>query len=100
MPVMTDRRPAASTAATASASRTEPPGCTKAETPAARHASTASGNGKNASEAHARLPDRLRSQEMDRALSTAWRAASTRLVWPEPSPTSIPPFTKGRSRSR
>ena len=35
---------------------------------------------------------RLRA-ESDRARSTAWRAASTRLVWPEPSPTSRPSRT-------
>src|SRR5450756_1890359 len=28
------------------------------------------------------------------ALATAWRAASTRLVWPEPRPISIPSLTR------
>ncbi len=45
--------PAASAVATTSASRTEPPGWTTAVTPAARHTSRASVNGKKASEAHA-----------------------------------------------
>ncbi len=44
---------AASTVATTSGSRTEPPGWTNAETPATRQTSTASANGKNASDAQA-----------------------------------------------
>ncbi len=45
VPVSSIVPPAASTAATTSASRTDPPGCTNAVTPAARQTSTASGNG-------------------------------------------------------
>ena len=45
IPVTSIAAPAASTAAITSASRTDPPGWTKADTPAARQTSTASGNG-------------------------------------------------------
>src|SRR5262249_42715988 len=50
-PVKTIASPCSSQAATESASRIEPPGCTMAVTPALAAASTLSRNGKNASEA-------------------------------------------------
>ena len=77
--------PAASAAATTSGSRTEPPGCTIALTPAASSTSAPSAKGKNASEAAtdpaARSPARV----------TARWHESTRFTWPIPMPTEAPP---------
>ena len=91
-PVTSIVPPAASTAATASASRIEPPGWAKAVTPAARHTSIASGNGKNASDPQA-APWVDAAPSIAWALATAWRAASTREVCPLPIPTSRRSFT-------
>ena len=88
----------------------EPPGWAKARTPAARHTSTASGNGKNASEAHA-APTVDAAPSIAWAFATACRAASTREVWPLPIPTSrrsrtstiafeVTPRTRRQARSR
>ena len=77
---------------------------------AARHASTASGNGKNASLAQA-APTVEAGPSIAIALATAWRAASTRDVWPLPIPTrrrsrtstiafEVTPRTSRQARSR
>ena len=58
-PVTTMAAPAASTAATTSSSRFEPPGWMTALTPAARQTSTPSAKGKKASEADHRAPGPL-----------------------------------------
>src|SRR5205807_10024415 len=80
-PVKTIAAPASSAAAIDSLSRTEPPGCAKAVTPAVRAFSTPSAKGKYASDASteplARSPARVTARATD----------STRLIWPAPTPT-------------
>jgi hypothetical protein len=76
--------PAFSAAAMTSASRTEPPGCTIARTPASTSTSRPSGNGKNASDAPTEPLARSPARE------TASRDESTRLTWPMPTPTVAP----------
>src|SRR3989454_545631 len=76
--------PAASAAATTSASFIEPPGWITAVTPARAPNSRPSGNGKNASEAM--TAPRVRSA----ARCTASWTASTRDIWPAPTPTAAP----------
>ncbi len=63
---MTMAAPARSAAATTSASRTEPPGWMKAETPPARHASTPSAKGKKASDAQTDAACPVRAGLLDR----------------------------------
>src|SRR6202035_4154639 len=83
-PVRTIATPAASAAAIASLSFTDPPGWTIARTPARAATSTPSGYGKNPSlastEPAARGPARW----------TASSTASTRLICPAPMPTAAP----------
>src|SRR4051812_45394493 len=83
-PVTTIAAPAWSAAPTTSASRTEPPGWTIAVTPASIASCGPSGNGKNASDA---MTAPVRSV---RAFSIAIRTASTRLIWPAPTPSVAP----------
>ena len=82
--------PAVLQASIVSSSRTEPPGCTMAVTPASMSTCGPSSNGKNASEA-ATAP-RARSVPSARLLarSTASLQESTRLTWPMPMPTEAP----------
>ena len=81
-PVNTIAMPCSSAAATTSASRIEPPGCTTAVAPAAATASSPSRNGKNASEAA--TDPRSRSGVFCAAFITATFTASTRLICPAP----------------
>ncbi len=83
-PVRYNVTPAAAAAEVTTSSRTDPPGCTIAVTPAATNVSSPSGNGKNASDA-ATAPRTLSPPR-----STASLAASTRFTWPMPTPTVAP----------
>ena len=77
--------PCSSAAATASASRTEPPGWITARAPALAASSTPSANGKNASEATTEPASGAR------AFDTAMRTESTRDICPAPIPSVRPP---------
>src|SRR4029079_10689820 len=85
VPVRYIGTPAAAAASTTRLSRTDPPGCTTARTPASSRTSSPSGTGKNAPEAA--TDPRARSP----ARATARRAESTRFTWPIPIPTAAPP---------
>src|SRR5882672_3623442 len=87
-PVNTMASPSSSAAAITSSSRTLPPGWITAFAPARATTSTPSRNGKNASDA---TTDPSRDSPASCALSTATRAASTRLIWPAPMPSVRPP---------
>src|SRR5690606_17164375 len=84
VPVKYIGTPASSQARTVSSSRTEPPGCTIARTPASNSTFGPSANGKKASEAATDPLTRSPARE------TANRAESTRFTWPIPTPTVAP----------
>src|SRR3954452_5040471 len=90
-PVTIIAAPAASTAATTSASRFAPPGWTIVAMPASSAACGPSANGKNASEAST-AP--ARSCPCSRARSIAMRTASTRFGCPPPIPSVCSPFAR------
>ena len=85
-PVNTIAIPAASQARILSSSRTDPPGCIIAVTPAAAARRTQSSKGKKAS-----LPITLPAA-LSFAYSSAMRAAVTRPVCPGPTPVVAPDF--------
>src|SRR6266851_1736995 len=87
-PVTTMAIPAASAAATTSESFTEPPGWIAAVMPARTPSSRPSGNGKNASDAI------TAPRERPPARCTASCTASTRDIWPAPTPTAAPPLKR------
>src|SRR5215212_9749358 len=76
--------PALVAAAITSSSRIDPPGCTRARTPASNKIVGPSSHGKKASEAATAPPAR------SPARCTANRQESTRLTWPIPIPTAAP----------
>ncbi len=94
-PVKTMATPASSQAATTSASRFEPPGWITAVAPASIAAKGPSAKGKKASEATTEPSQRaLARRTRPRALSTAIRVESTRLIWPAPIPSVAPSRAK------
>mmetsp|Transcript_35312 Transcript_35312/g.64174 ORF Transcript_35312/g.64174 Transcript_35312/m.64174 type:complete len:227 (-) Transcript_35312:80-760(-) len=91
MPVKTIAMPRSLAAAITSSSRTEPPGWITQVAPASASTSRPSRKGKKASLATAE-PCRLRPACW--ALMEAMRAESSRLIWPAPTPSVMPPAQK------